>query len=154
MRLNLTLPELEAGKADQVGASERILEMCISANKRDPFPISPLRDHDQRIISMVMFTEDSVRLGPGRCRLAFRPLWNKTFTLYDKQKLLALIIELPSGQFWVNEQGFTPCRMTTNGNGTDPKTVHNAQFTLADLMSESRRPYPVMHAIELLKKCG
>jgi hypothetical protein len=154
MRISLSLPELEAGKTIQTGSTERVLELCLMADKREPLAVSPVTDHDRRVISVVLLTE-GIRKGKSSCELHFRPAWNKTFTLYSsRDKLLALIVELANGKFWVNEAGYKPCTLTTNGNGTDPRDVHNSQFTLADMMNEPRRSYVLLQALELLKKCA
>lgn len=157
MRLNLTLPELEAGKAWQTGASDRILDICMAADRREPFPIVPLEDHDHRLISIIIFTQDAERHA-SRCQLYFRPIWNKTFTLYShnpgKDRLLALIIELSTGKYWVDNSGYKSCNLTTNGNGTDPKTVRFSHFILAEMLALPERPYILQQAIELLKKAS
>jgi hypothetical protein len=92
-------------------------------------------------------------MSPGCCEVKFRPVWNKTFTLYSsKEKLLALIIELTEGKYWVDNDGFKPCKLTTNGNGTDPRAVLDSHFTLSELMNAPRRHYIVLQAIELIKQ--
>lgn len=154
MRLTLTLPELEQGYSIQNGIRERITELKFTAERKEPVAITPIVDHERRIISSVLLTE---YLDLGRdtsLQIKFRPVWCKTFTVcsYNKDSLQAVVVELPNGQFWVDQDGCRPCDMTLNGSGTDPHVVHHSQFILGDLLVERPRPRLLHNLINLIQK--
>jgi hypothetical protein len=156
MRLTLILPELEQGYSIQSGPKERIMELKFMADRKEPISITPVSNHDRRIISAVLLT-DSVDLGKETSmQIKFRPIWCKVFTVcsYTKDTLLALVCEFETGQFWVDHDGYRSCNMTLDGNGTDPGVVHHSQYTLGDILVERPRPTLLHHLIDLIqKKC-
>jgi hypothetical protein len=156
MRLHLTLPELEQGWSLQNGPSERILDLKVLCGRREPVAIQPIMDHDHRIISAIMLTEDALGAtgSDTDVRIGFTPLWCKIFTLCAARKdsLLALVVEMESGQYWVDRGGWRESRLTLNGPGTDPKITHNSQSVLGDLLSTWPRHNLVYELIKLIKK--
>lgn len=154
MRLGITLPELEAGSSHQTGPSERILDLKVFAHRRDPIAISPISDHDHRIISVILPTGDAVEFSPTSLRLEFKPVWMKTFTLCSARKdsILSIICQFEGGQYWIDNTGWRPCNLTLDGPGTDPKVVHNSQFVMGDLLSTWPRPRIAYKAIELIQR--
>lgn len=154
MRLTVTLPELEQGWSIQCGATERILDVNMMAMNREPIPIAPIKDHDHRIIAFVMPTGDSKPNSPTATTIAFKPVWCKTFTLCaaKKDSLLALIIQLQNGQFWIDRGGWKSCNLTLDGPGTDPKAVYRSQEVMGDLLATWPRPNLVLDAIAFFKE--
>jgi hypothetical protein len=154
MRLTLTLPELEQGWSIQGGPSERVLDLKMLAHRRDPVAVVPVSDHDHRIISVVRLIDDAIESTSNSLRIKFKPVWCKTFTLCaaKKDSILALICEFDEGQYWINRDGWRPCNLTLNGPGTDPKTVHNSQFVMGELLANWPRPDIVFNAIQLIQE--
>jgi hypothetical protein len=125
------------------------------ANRRDPVSIAPLSDHDHRIISVVRLTDDSEQHSSGTStRIKFKPIWNKTFTLCaaKKDSILALVCQFESGQYWLDNKSWRESKLTLDGPGTDPTTVHNSQFMLGELLNTWPRPPIVFTAIQLIRE--
>jgi hypothetical protein len=154
MRLGITLPELEQGASIQSGPSERILDLGILIRNRNPIAIAPITDHDHRIISVILPTEDPDNYSHTCLRITFKPLWCKTFTLCaaKKDQLLALIIKFNEGQYWVNRDGWRQSNLTLDGPGTNPKDVYNSQFVLGEILSTWPRPHIVYSVIKLIQE--
>jgi hypothetical protein len=153
IRLTLTLPELEQGWSVQNGIRERITEIKFMAERKEPVAITPIHNHDRKVISAVLLT-DFLDLGKETSmQIKFRPIWCKLFTVcsYTKDTLLALVCEFEAGQFWVDHEGYRSCNMTLDGNGTDPKVVHHSQYTLGDILVERPRPKLLHHLIGLIQ---
>lgn len=154
MRLTLTLPELEQGYSIQNGPNDRVMELKFMAERKEPIAIVPVVNHDRKVISSVLLTE-YIDLGkPNSIQLKFRPIWCKAFTVcsYTKDTLLAVVCEFASGQFWVDSEGARSCKMTLDGNGTDPKVVHQSQYMLGDILVERPRPMLLHNVISLIQQ--
>lgn len=153
MRLTLILPELESGHSLQTGPKDRINALHWTANRKEPVAIIPVTTHDQKVISFVLLT-DSITGSENSCEIKFRPIWLKTFTLCSSTKdtLLALVLECEHGKFWIDKTGHHPTELTLEGNGTDPKTVHNSQYLFGDLLAAPERPEVLRNAIEFIQK--
>jgi hypothetical protein len=154
MRLHLTLPELEQGSSTQVGPSERIMELKFTADRREPIAIVPICNHDRKVISAVLVTEYTDLGKSTGVRIKFRPIWSKIFTVcsFTKDTLQAVLCELANGQFWVDMTGSRPCKMTTNGDGTDPKIVQHSQEVLGELLVQRPRQQLMQNLINLLQQ--
>lgn len=154
MRLTITLPELEQGWSIQSGATERILDINVMATNREPIPIATVKDHDHRLIALVIPTEDPRPSSATATTIHFKPVWCKTFTLCaaKKDSLLALIIQLNNGQYWIDRTGSKSCNLTLDGPGTDPKAVYRSQEVMGDLLANWPRPDLVLKAISFLKE--
>ncbi len=154
MRLYLTLIELEQGWSIQGPCSvDRIIDLERIVSNRHPVAVNPIQDHDHRIISAVLLL-DSEHYGKNTIKVRFTPFWCKTFTLCSAKKdsILALILEFDDGQYWIDQNGWRECHLTLDGPGTDPKTVHNSQFMLGELLANYPRPDLISTAIELIRK--
>jgi hypothetical protein len=153
MRLHLTLPEIEEGRAVQSGPNERILDLQMLINNQHPVAIVPTLNHDHKIISSVVLI-DAEQYSSNTLKVRFKPFWCKTFTLCSAKKdsLLAVIMQFEDGQYWVDKDGWRECRLTLDGPGTDPKTVYNSQFLLGDLLANHPRPRLIDSVIELIQK--
>lgn len=154
MRLTITLPELEEGASIQSGPNDRILDLSSFCGRRDPIAIVPVLDHDHRIVSTILPTVDAEYAGSTHAlRITFKPVWTKVFTLCSAKKdsILALVCQFEDGQYWVDNDGWKECKLTLDGPGTDPKTVHNSQFYLGDLLSTWPRPNVVYKVMELIR---
>jgi hypothetical protein len=153
MRLTVILPELEQGYSIQNGPRDRIMELSFTAGRKEPVAIYPIDNHDGKVISAVLLTETTDLGSLTSIRIKFRPIWCKLFTVcsYTKDTLLAVVCEFETGQFWVDHTGSRPCKMTTNGDGTDPRVVHRSQFALGDLLVERPRPRLLHNLISLIQ---
>jgi hypothetical protein len=153
MRLTVTLPELEKGYSLQHGPKERILELGFMAERKEPVAIVPVSDHDYRIISAVLLTE-AVGIKETSVKILFRPIWCRIFTLWSNthDKLSALVCQFSDQQIWVDDAGWRPCRMTLNGDGTDPKAVRESEYKLGELLIERPRPWILGTLSDLIQK--
>jgi hypothetical protein len=153
MRLTITLPELEQGWSNQSRRSEDSLELKILSGNRSPVAIAPIKDHDHRLVSAVVLTEDAEHCG-STVKIYFRPIWCRMYTLCSAKKdsLLALILQFEDEQYWVDRDGWRPSHLTVEGPGTDPKTVYNSQFMLGDLLANYPRPHLFENVVELIRK--
>ena len=151
IRLPLSLPELERGASIQVGPKDRLLDLDMMANRGEPIAIRPVTNHDRKIISAVLLTESIRR--KSEVEIRFRPIWSKIFTLCSStiDKLLALIIETPSGKYWIRKVEIAPCMLTLSGNGTDPKIVEHAQYVLVEILTDDRRTDIILNLIQFIK---
>jgi hypothetical protein len=154
MRLSLSLLELEQGWSVQTGPTDRIVDIGMLAHKRETVSIVPLTDHDHRIISIIRLIDDVVQTSPTSCQIKFRPVWCRVFTLCSAKKnsLLALLCEFTDRKYWVNNQGWKECEMTTDGPGTDPMVVYNSQFLMSELFNTWPRPDIVFQAAKLIQE--
>jgi hypothetical protein len=153
IRLTLTLPELEQGYSIQNGPRERMIQLKFMAERKEPISIVPVSNHDQKVISAVLLTDAMDEDKNTSIQIKFRPVWCKTFTVcsYTKDTLLAVVCEFENGQFWVDTGGYRPCKMTLDGNGTDPKAVHRSQYALGDILMERPRPALLHNLVNLVQ---
>lgn len=135
MKLTITLPDLQAGVSLQRGRTSRINELRILSGRGDPVAVNPVHC-DGKAISIIRLKEEYEPHGEYSIGLKFRPVWNKTFTLCSAKKdsLLALIMELEDGKYWIDKSGVKEAKLTTVGNGCDPKIVEEAELVFSDLL--------------------
>ena len=156
LRLHLTLPELEKGSSLQnTGTKGRLADIYWRAMHKEPVAIAPTMNHDHKVVSVILLTEDPDPLRPGAAiTIKFRPVVSKTFLLCSttKDQLLAMIIEFDHGQFWFDESGYRKCELTLSGNGTDPKIVQNSFYVLGEMLADDHRPPILRNVISYIQK--
>jgi hypothetical protein len=155
------MPELEAGASLQRSSEKRITELTHLSTQGELLSTYPIRCRDGKEVSLLRLLPDYEHHGKYAIKIKFRPIWNKTFTLCSSRKdtILALIIELNEDgseertkQYWVDLNGVREARLTTKGNGCDPKVIEASETALADILIESHNNHVVHAAAQFLKE--
>jgi hypothetical protein len=156
MRLTLTLPELDSGLSVQGGTKSRITELQHLAARREPVAITPVTNHDQKVIAVVLLTEEVVDYtGKGTSiTIKFRPVWCRTFTLCSitKDTITALMCEFDFGKYWIDRYGVKSADMTTSGDGCDPTTVRHSEIVLGDMLDDEKINNMKRNAIAFIQR--
>jgi len=156
MRLTITIDELQKGSSVQTGTQERIRDLEHCSRRGEPIAIHPLRLHD-KLIGAVLLSREGVHHGShGRImEIFFRPIWCKCFRLCSMKadQLLALILEVEDGKkYWIDDHSTSECRFTTNGPGTDPRVILEAETFFGDLLVNDPFNHIVRSAISFVQK--
>jgi hypothetical protein len=157
MKLTISLPELEEGRSLQRGRTGRINELRILSERKDPVAVNPVRDPDGRMISLIRLKDEFEYHGEYSIGIKFRPVWNKTFTLCAarKDQLLALFMELEDGVYRIDKRGVREAKLTTKGNGCDPKVVAESEVAFSGLLHDHGSGHYndiVQEAVEFIKR--
>jgi hypothetical protein len=154
------MPELEAGASLQRSSEKRVCELTHLSTQGELLCTHPVRCRDGKEVSVLRLLPDCEYHGKYAVKIKFRPIWNKTFTLCSSRKdtILALVIELEEDgsedhrQYWVDVSGVRAARLTTKGNGCDPKVIESSETVLADILIESHNNMVVHRAAQFLNE--
>jgi len=157
MKLSLGLAELERGFSVQAGPKERQLDLAVMANRKEPIAITPVTNHDRKVISAVLLTE-AVAYG-RETEIKFRPIWCRIFTVFAtkptktaKERLAAVVVQTDKGQYWLDKETYHISQLTLNGNGADPEVSRKAQYVLGDMLQQDYRSDIILNLIRFLKE--
>lgn len=154
MKLTLSLSDLESGTSYQRGDEDRINELKHLCMREELVAIHPLTDRAGQKRYSVIVLSDFSPPQKSAIKIKFQPLWNKTFTLCSSNKhtIIALVIELEDGtKFWIDQESVKEAKLTTSGDGTDPKVIESSETILSDILDDRNTNLVVHRAAQFLR---